>query len=160
MAGYLAPSRTGRYARPIHSPPHNDLLARGARVGEAPVAGSDILVVDDDADIRSALGQVLELEGYDVAYASNGSEAWAWLQAGPPPGLVLLDLMMPVMDGAEFLRILRGDSRLGGLPVVLVSAFGSIATTVAAAVQGQLRKPLDLDDLTGTVGRFCAPRSR
>lgn len=124
------------------------------------MAGSDILVVDDDADIRSALGQVLELEGYEVAYAANGSEAWASLQAGPPPHLVLLDLMMPVMDGAEFLRLLRGDSRLAALPVVLVSAFGSIAAAVTAAVQGQLRKPLDLDDLTGTVGRFCAPRSR
>jgi CheY-like chemotaxis protein len=118
------------------------------------------LVVDDDADIRSALGQVLELEGYEVAYAANGREAWTSLQAGPPPHLVLLDLMMPVMDGAEFLRLLRGDSRLGELPVVLVSAFGSIASAVASAVQGQLRKPLDLDDLTGTVGRFCAPRAR
>jgi len=124
------------------------------------VPGSDILVVDDDADIRSALGQALELEGYRVAFAANGREAWNALQAGPPPRLVLLDLMMPVMDGAEFLLLLRGDTRLASLPVVLVSAFGSIAAAVAAAVQGWLKKPLDLDDLTGIVGRFGAPGSR
>jgi len=124
------------------------------------VTGSQILIVDDDADIRSALGQALELEGYEVALAANGREAWDTLQAAPPPHLILLDLMMPVMNGAEFLGVLRSDARLGGLPVILVSAFGSIANTVAAAVQGQLRKPLDLDDLMGVVSRFCAPRSR
>lgn len=121
--------------------------------------GSDILVVDDDADIRHALGLALELEGYEVAFAANGREAWDWLQAGPPPRLILLDLMMPVMNGADFLRLLRDDARLAPLPVVLVSAFGSIAAAVSEAVQGQLRKPLDLDDLTGLVGRFCAPRA-
>ncbi len=122
------------------------------------MTGSDILVVDDDADIRCALRQALELEGYEVALAANGREAWESLHSAPPPALILLDLMMPVMNGAEFLGLLRADDRLRTMPVILVTAFGSTAVTVAAESQGYLSKPLDLDQLMQLVSRYCPPR--
>jgi CheY-like chemotaxis protein len=121
------------------------------------MAGSDILVVDDDADIREALREALALEGYRVAVAANGREAWEWLQSSAAPSLVLLDLMMPVMDGGELLGLVRGDDRLRGIPVILVTAFGSLAAAFASRSQACLAKPLDLEDLMALVARYCGP---
>ena len=121
-------------------------------------AHSDVLVVDDDADIRSALRNVLELQGYHVAVAANGREAWEWLQSTPLPALVLLDLMMPVMDGAELLGRVRADTRLWSLPVVVISAFRSLAEPVTAESQGFLAKPFDVEQLLDLASRFCPPR--
>jgi CheY-like chemotaxis protein len=118
---------------------------------------AQILVVDDDADIREALRDALEFEGYTVSLAANGREAWEALRSRAPPGLVLLDLMMPVMNGAELLALLRADDRLRGLPVVVVTAFGSVAATVADRSQACQPKPLDLDELMRVVARYCAP---
>jgi signal transduction histidine kinase len=122
-------------------------------------ASSDVLVVDDDADIRYALKTVLELEGYHVALAANGREAWEWLQSAPLPALILLDLMMPVMNGTEFLGLVRTDARLRSVPVVLVTAFGSLAQSVAARSQGLLGKPFDVEQVLGLASRYCSPRA-
>ncbi len=121
-------------------------------------ATSDVLVVDDDADIRYALKTVLEVEGYHVALAANGREAWEWLQSAPLPALILLDLMMPVMNGTEFLGLVRTDTRLRSVPVVLVTAFGSLAQSVAAKSQGLLGKPFDVEQILGLASRYCSPR--
>jgi two-component system response regulator MprA len=121
-------------------------------------ATSDVLVVDDDADIRYALKTVLELEGYHVALAANGREAWEWLQSAPLPALILLDLMMPVMNGTELLGLVRTDTRLRSVPVVLVTAFGSLAQSVAAKSQGLLGKPFDVEQILGLASRYCSPR--
>lgn len=122
------------------------------------MAPSDILVVDDDADIRDTLRDALEFEGYAVSVAANGRDAWESLRPDALPSLILLDLMMPVMNGAEFLGLLRADPRLRTVPVVIVTAFGSIAATVAAESQDYLPKPLDLEQLLRTVARYC-PRN-
>jgi CheY-like chemotaxis protein len=122
------------------------------------MASSDILVIDDDPDIREALRIALELEGYHVSAAANGREAWETLASAPKPSLILLDLMMPVMNGAEFLERLRADERLRTLPVILVTAFGSTAAAVAAKSQGYLAKPLDLDQLMKFVERYCSQK--
>lgn len=119
------------------------------------MAGSGILVVDDDADIRDTLRDALELEGYRVDVAANGRDAWESLRGDALPALILLDLMMPVMNGAEFLRLLRADARLRGVPVVVVTAFGQSAGGVVAESQGFLPKPLDLELLLRTVERYC-----
>ncbi len=119
------------------------------------MAGSGILVVDDDADIRDSLRDALELEGYTVAVAANGRDAWESLRPEALPALILLDLMMPVMNGAEFLRLLRADDRLRSVPVVVVTAFGASAGSVVAESQGLLPKPLDLEQLLRTVERYC-----
>lgn len=86
------------------------------------MSGGPILVVEDDSDIRETLQQVLELEGYRVATAANGHEGLAALETGERPSLILLDLMMPVMSGAEMLDHLRTDERLADIPVVVVTA--------------------------------------
>ena len=117
---------------------------------------AEILVVDDDADIREALQLALELEGYAVETARHGGEAWERLRSRPPPALMLLDLAMPVLNGPGLLALLRADERLRSLPVVLITAFGPLAGTVYAGVQGFIAKPIELDLLLAIVARHCA----
>jgi CheY-like chemotaxis protein len=126
---------------------------------EKALMDGQILVVDDDADIREGLRQALEFEGYSVSQAANGKQAWELLHSRPPPALVLLDLMMPVMDGSELLRLIRSDPAVRKLPVVLVTAFGSAAAARAVESQGCLAKPIDLDELMALVERYCARMS-
>jgi CheY-like chemotaxis protein len=116
-----------------------------------------ILVVDDDADIRAALSMALELDGYEVRTARHGLDAWEQLAAGAPPALILLDLAMPVLDGPGLLARMRAVPRLRELPVVVVTAFGSLAGAVDG-VQGFLHKPVDLDVVLSLAARHC-PRA-
>lgn len=112
-----------------------------------------ILVVDDDPDIREALSSVLEEEGYRVATATNGREALDWLHRSEPPCILLLDLMMPVMNGWEFIEQLKTEGgRLASTPVCVVSAFADRAPAEAVAV---LRKPLEVDALLSIVAERC-----
>ncbi len=113
-----------------------------------------ILVVDDDADIRDALLLVLETGGYEVRTAAHGREALDHLH-DDPPALVLLDLMMPVMGGADFMERVRADARFDHLPVLLVTAWPNEAAAVRG-VQGVLTKPVDVDQLFEEVGRLIA----
>ena len=78
--------------------------------------GQAVLVVEDDAAARQALVLLLGTEGYAVSAAANGQEALAFLRTRPPPDLILLDLMMPVMDGYEFRRVQRQDAALARSP--------------------------------------------
>lgn len=121
------------------------------------MSSADILLVDDDVDIRAAVRLALELEGYTIALAADGREAWKRLHSEPPPRLILLDIMMPVMDGPEFLRLLRRDPELHALPVVLITAFGatSRAAALAGETQGCLAKPIDLEKLIEAASRHC-----
>ena len=82
----------------------------------------NILVVDDNPQLRDAYRVILEAIGFDVDTASDGREALARMRAGPLPDLILLDLSMPKMNGWEFRAIQRGDIRLAGVPVVVMSA--------------------------------------
>ena len=112
-----------------------------------------ILVVEDDEDIRESLREVLEGEGYVTSAAENGRAALDDLLRGVQPCVILLDLMMPVMNGAEFLDILRRDPRLRHIPVIVVSA--RLGGPAPVGTQGFLRKPLDLDTLFAAVARHC-----
>jgi CheY-like chemotaxis protein len=86
-----------------------------------------IVVVDDDDDIRGAVREVLEAEGYPTLGAANGKEAIQLLRsAEEPPCLILLDLMMPVMDGWEFLKAIEDEPKLHGIRVAIMSAHPSI----------------------------------
>src|SRR5262245_16584762 len=80
-----------------------------------------ILVVDDDQATRQGMACLLEAEGYDVAEAANGSEALSRLRGEPLPTLIVLDLMMPGMDGFQFRSEQERDPALGRIPVVIVS---------------------------------------
>jgi CheY-like chemotaxis protein len=111
------------------------------------------MVVEDDADIRECVQMILEDEGYEVVTACNGAEAEAELAHMKQPCLVLLDLMMPVMSGWEFLEHLRTNGRLDdGMHVVVVSAAPSDLPKGPVKI---MRKPLRADQLIATVRQFC-----
>ena len=116
---------------------------------------ADILVVEDDGATRDLLRMSLELEGYTVSLASNGVEGWEYLRASPP-SLVLLDIMMPEMDGAELLALIRRDPGLARLPVIVISAFGAMASIATSLAEEYIPKPFDLDALMAAIGRYCA----
>jgi two-component system, chemotaxis family, chemotaxis protein CheY len=114
-----------------------------------------ILIVDDDADVRESIREALEAEGYRVAAASNGKEALRLLKDDNiRPDLILLDIMMPEMDGWAFRAEQRKDPELASIPVLVFTAYGS-PKDVAQQLQavGFLRKPLRLDDLLSAIDR-------
>ena len=115
-----------------------------------------VFIVEDDTDTREMLSRFLELEGYQVETASNGRQALDRLRGGITPNLILLDLMMPVMDGWQFRREQVRDADLKTIPVIVVSAAGRerIERIDADAV---LSKPVDLEELLARVSRFCPP---
>ena len=123
----------------------------------APIsAQAPVLVVEDDLDIRETCRQILELEGYDVLTAANGQQAFEILRSCQVrPALILLDMMMPVMNGWEFLKSRCADPGASTIPVVVVTAAGQMGNFEASTVQGFLKKPIELDTLLDTVKKFC-----
>jgi CheY-like chemotaxis protein len=110
--------------------------------------GGSILLVEDDFDVRDALIPILEYEGHHVVGAANGRDALAQLRAGPKPSLILLDLAMPVMDGAEFRAEQLRDPALASIPVVVVSADPAARSkAMVMGAVGCVEKPLDIDAL-------------
>ena len=122
---------------------------------QAPHA-AEILVVDDDPDIRESLREVLEDEGYAVACVGNGREALDYLHREPRPRVILLDLMMPVMDGWQFRREQQRDPSLAPIPVVVVSGTRDAARSAAALGPATcLEKPVGFDELVEAVRQNC-----
>jgi len=122
----------------------------GAAINHCPV-----LIVEDDADLRTMMAELLTLEGYTAAAVANGREALDYLHDGhDQPSVILLDLMMPVMDGWEFRRAMKDDPKLADLPVIVLSALDqSIARGVDSVAY--LKKPLDFDRLLTLVRKHC-----
>jgi CheY-like chemotaxis protein len=112
---------------------------------------ASVLLVEDDQDIREAVSAVLEAEGYTVLTAGNGEEALAILERGQPC-VVLLDLMMPVMSGWDFMDVVKKNQRLVEIPVVVVSAYSE---KKAEGVRRVLKKPLDVNQLLAAVADYC-----
>ena len=83
--------------------------------------GTPVLLVEDDRDLRELLAYALTANGYEVHTAENPVEALVQIEFGPTPALILLNLIMPVMPGAEFLEAIRRDPRLAQIPVVLIT---------------------------------------
>jgi CheY-like chemotaxis protein len=102
-------------------------------------AGPTVLIVEDDFSIRESLSEMLREEGYTVETAEHGREALERLQAGVKPAIILLDLMMPVMDGWQVLEALAAHPRLSEVPVIVVSA---AVGSLPAHARGFLRKPI------------------
>lgn len=111
-----------------------------------------MLIVDDDEAIREAIQVALELEDNPTATAGDGKAALDWLHAHGTPSVILLDLMMPVLDGWQVLEQLREDARLSQVPIVILTAFGRNLGT--AANLPVLRKPVELQDLLDVVARY------
>jgi CheY-like chemotaxis protein len=119
-----------------------------------------ILVVEDDPDIRETIAQILEEEGYRALMAENGQEALRRLAEGPRPRLILLDLMMPVMDGWQFREEQRKDPTIATIPVVVVSADGQVRQKAERIhADGHIRKPVGIDALLAVVERYCSSQS-
>ena len=115
---------------------------------------SRVLVVDDDPDLLDALSEILEVEGYQVDRARNGREALQRLEQAAPD-LVLLDLMMPVMDGWEFARSLGADARP---PIIVLSADRNVSSKAREiGALGWLAKPFELSELLAAVRRAVPP---
>ena len=103
-----------------------------------------ILVVEDNADALEALAQILDYEGYSVATAYEGREALEYLERHPVPSLILLDLMMPGMNGWEFRAELTKFPAFANVPIVVMTALADSAEIVADCV---VSKPIDLKRL-------------
>ena len=119
-----------------------------------------VLVVEDDPDIRDAMSMALENDGYPVITAANGREALDVLaREQVPPGLILLDLMMPIMDGWQFLEEIREQDALSTIPIVVVSAYREKDKYVSAAALEKrvafVRKPVDLRLLLRLTEHYC-----
>jgi CheY-like chemotaxis protein len=121
------------------------------RDGSAEPARKVVLVVDDEQGMLDVMRFVLESEGFDVETARNGREALERLRTGFRPALLLLDMMMPVMSGWEFLDEVARWSSLKPPPIVVLTAGGSTEVLGAAEV---LRKPYDLEVLIDAVERY------
>lgn len=121
----------------------------------------ELLLVEDDRDVREAIAEVLEQEGYTVAQARSGEEALQHLgRAAVPPAAILLDLMMPVMDGWEFLSRRAQHGHWAAIPVVVISADTNARDRIEArpGVVAYLRKPIDIDQLLGILTRLGSDR--
>lgn len=120
------------------------------------LGGKAVLIVDDDPDIRRTLGDVLEAEGYQVTEAADGVEALTHLHSGGEPNVILLDLMMPVMNGWQFCEELRDKPQFSSIPVVLLSAVNELDEDLTSMdVDERMSKPVGLDVLLDTVERMC-----
>ncbi len=115
-----------------------------------------VLVVDDERDIREAVAEVLKDEGYEVIDACDGAEALSQLRAHHP-AVVLLDLMMPGMNGWEFCAARKREPGLDAIPVIVISALGRVSGIDAAAF---LQKPFELDALVSTVRQYADAAAR
>ena len=112
-----------------------------------------ILVVEDDGDVRAAIRMVLETEVYEVVESGDGADALAKLRGGARPSLILLDLMMPGMNGWEFMDEVRVYPDLRQVPIVVVSAYGSPDGVRSVGAADYLRKPFEPTTLLDVVSR-------
>jgi two-component system chemotaxis response regulator CheY len=121
------------------------------------MAYSYVLVVDDDPAIRGLVAEALRGEGYTVDVAAHGREGLEAVRANRPQ-TVILDLMMPVMDGFSFLEACQREKLCEDVPIVVISAVHDVMRRVVERpVRACVAKPFDLDDLIRTVGRFVRP---
>jgi CheY-like chemotaxis protein len=117
--------------------------------------GCLVAIIEDDAEFRNMLRELLEEEQYRVVALSNGAEALEALRGETVPNVILLDVSMPVMDGFDFLRFRNDDPRLAQVPVVLVTnAKPHERPTVG--VNDVVRKPIDIDEILFAIKRYCA----
>ena len=122
-----------------------------------------ILLVEDDVDVREILVEVLEHRGFSVVAATDGREALELVDdTQVSPDVIILDVMMPEMDGAQFLVELRQRPAFESVPVVVLSAAGQLGEKLIPpdAVSAWMRKPVELDDLLATMSSVCPDEER
>jgi CheY-like chemotaxis protein len=119
-------------------------------------AGPLVMVVDDDEDIRTTVSEILEREGYRVVGFGDGRAAMTYLPGRKPPGLILLDLMMPDMNGWQFRAEQVLNPALAAIPVVVITASGPTEDSIDLGVS-VLAKPFESDALLAVVRRHLRP---
>lgn len=117
-----------------------------------PSVNPTLLVVDDDRDCLEVMRWLLEYSGYHVETAFNGREALDYFEEGGTAALVLVDLMMPVMNGMEFLAERRKRPDLAGIPVIIVTAADMMARRAHEPI---VTKPIDADELLQQIRELC-----
>jgi CheY-like chemotaxis protein len=127
-------------------------------VADPELSCRSILVIDDDPDVRDAVATVLADEGYGVTGVGSGREALKHLQDHMLPSLILLDMMMPEMDGSLLRQELRKSPDLASIPIVILSGHGDVReAALALGAVDYLRKPLRADSLLEIAERYCRP---
>ena len=119
-------------------------------------AAPRILVVEDDLDLGETVCEILKMSGYHASHATDGLAALQTLREGGLHDLILLDLMMPRMDGWAFRQAQLRDKKLKDIPVVVLSAVSKIGKPIKA--DEILHKPVETDTLLKTVERFTGRR--
>jgi two-component system chemotaxis response regulator CheY len=115
----------------------------------------DVLIVEDQPDVRDTLADLLELEGYRVVTAANGAEALALLQQSAPPHVILRDLRMPVMNGWAFRQEQQASPVLALIPVVVISGERDVSAAASELqAAGHLAKPIEIQELLAVLERF------
>jgi CheY-like chemotaxis protein len=123
------------------------------------VSAALVLVIDDDSSVRETLRSVLEEEGFRTATARDGADALAWLRTvSELPTVILLDLMMPVMDGWAFRAAQRRDARLAAIPTIVLTAHAE-GRRAGIDVEQILKKPVSLEHLLATLEEYAPRRS-
>ncbi len=115
----------------------------------------EVLVVEDDVDLRESLSQALQDHGFAVTQAGNGQQALDLLHSGNRPAVILLDLMMPVLSGWELRDVLRDDPELSRIPTLVISAYmdGTEQAVLALPADDCIRKPFHLRVLIEAIER-------
>lgn len=114
-----------------------------------------ILLVDDEPDLRECIADFLETEGYKVIQAENGKVALNLLKTGIKPSVVLLDYMMPIMDGKAFCEVFSKDSSINSIPVILLTAAKVTEETLKQMnLRDQLMKPIQIEKFLETIAKY------
>jgi CheY-like chemotaxis protein len=122
-------------------------------------ASPEILIIDDDVELREVIAETLQQCGFAVAVAANGREGLEYLRRGPATRLILLDLMMPVMNGWQFCSAKKADPSLAHIPVIALSAAAKKdpGSPYYIDVQDVIAKPVELEQLLTVVRRVLPP---
>ena len=116
---------------------------------------SDVLLIDDEPDLRECIAELLEGEGYKVKQAENGKAALEILKTGHTPRVIVLDYMMPVMDGKTFCEHAAKDGHISSIPIILLTA-ANVPEDITATmkVAAQLEKPIHIDKFLAAVKSY------